>query len=129
MEDYVSFEQAKALKELGFNWHVEMYFVKYRDGRIVRVIITERDFLNKNVNGWGRENKYSRPSLDQVAKWLREKGYHIQITPNMTWRGWRILLFIKNGSPEIYDSYEGYKFDTYEKALSAGIDLALKYLK
>ena len=73
-EDYCTFEQSKALKELGFDLDVFHYYLKDFSGEIHFWEIEEGE---DNPNGWRHENRISAPSLSQAQKWLREKGIEI----------------------------------------------------
>lgn len=130
-EDYVTFEQAKALKELGFDWEVSQYYWVKKGGVIEMASIHPSDRVNPNINGWGRDNKFSAPTLYQAQKWLREvKGISVEpvscgyeINGNIDWSSFICLLKDKLG----YDQTA--TLSSYEQALSAGIDKALELLK
>lgn len=129
MEDYVTFEQAKLLKELGFD---ECCYDRYNvDKKIEPNVIYNRtevdsDMLCFDVNG-RNIGDISAPTMSQAQKWLREVK-QIIIIPCVT--------FIENIMK--YEFYivdepidfppDNKIFDTYEQALSAGIDQALQLL-
>ncbi len=142
-EYYISFEQSVKLKELGFAEKVNhTYLKKIRIEPEVSVgdlkEIHSKDPKNYNDNRKGAEKGlifYSAPRLDQAQAWLREvRGIHILLNPY-------------SFSPDRYDgdnyfwSFElfqapsggwlranGGGFDTYEQALSAGIDKSLEIM-
>ena len=126
MEDYVTFEQAVKLRELGFDWEC---FFPYTDGKI---IINHPCPINWNNHGYTGYELISAPTLCQVQKWLREVKeifVYSQITRQPELKGkhyWEITS--KNGETLDCIPY-GKLFDTYEQALSAGIDNALELLK
>ena len=132
MEDFVSFEQAKALKELGFDWKVTAV---YDSDRKLGCQLDTRVSIPKNFNCEHpfKESLFSAPSLYQAKKWLINKFSLVVSSlpfvgdPNNDVLRWRYYVdkynpyIIQEGSIELYD--------TYENALSAGIDRALKILK
>lgn len=129
-EDFVSFSQACKLKALGFN---------------------ERVFCRYNKNGKFETNKWavddagyvcadelcydcniydsycSAPTLAQACKWLRSKGWSVQVYLN----GVRTAYFARVWKIEMNSDVVEVKgqFDTYEQAQSAGIDVALGLLE
>ena len=128
MEDFVSFEQAQSLKKLGFNWPVDSYYVKFKDGNIVMAFITEDYRVNKNVNGWGINNKYSSPTLAQAQKWLRmTQGIFVQSAFIKACDGSIVFESGMCVGSMIYIIPQASK--KYEEALKKAIDTALKYLK
>lgn len=74
MEDFVTFEQAKKLKELGFDWECFAYYL-YDDnleiGRQLQKYNSEWHLINLGY--------ISAPTLSQAQKWLREEK-HLLIT-------------------------------------------------
>ena len=92
MEDYVSFEQAKVLKELGFN-----YKSTYGYYKIYNESANFADIRRCEVESWEHDSVefYKAPTLSLAQKWLREvKDIHIEIkytpSPNMN-LGWEKL--------------------------------------
>lgn len=130
-EDYVSFEQAKALKELGFDWEVSHFYGlnEANEPKLCR--------LPDTLGGQDNHNKYhgnfSAPTLSQAQKWLREKEIEVGVfanfdgeLPNGKW-----VWLMRKFNTHLYDTVftEDINYDTYEQALSAGIDKALELLK
>ena len=68
MEDYVTFEQATKLKELGFDWKTWIYYDE-DDNELTESI--------SSVDWNGETDSISVPTLAQASKWLREKGITI----------------------------------------------------
>lgn len=113
-EDFVTYEQAQILKELGFDWECSNNTVKYV----------------------GVET----PSLAQTQKWLRDvkdiiigidfdnwnDKYECHVYKRMGYKG--ELIRDTYGSQLVTNEYHE-DFDTYEQALSSGIDKALEFLK
>ena len=131
-EDFVNFEQAKALKELGFDWKVFFQF-NYRTKEI------EPNEGNSYSEGGPFDTydvledvtKYGcipAPTLAQAQKWLREIKGKIIIPCVMHIENiMKYDFYIADEPIDLFDYSDG--FDTYEQALSAGIDKALEFLK
>lgn len=122
-EDYVSFEQAKALKELGFDWKCETFY------HLDNWCGLSHSGMSENHNMF--EKCISAPTLSQAQKWLREvKGIALNIIAHDGGQFHWESIFLPEG-PE-FDDFIGPDnslFPTYELALSAGIDEALAFLK
>lgn len=126
-EDYVSFEQAKALKELGFDWGCNHWYHPLEPYKVLESI----SYCNHNRF----IRPYSAPFLAQVQKWLREvKGILVYASPSVrknepiTWMIGVVHLLDKKGNTR--DWWIGaLKHDTYEQAFRAGIEKALELLK
>lgn len=133
MEDFVTYDQAVKLKELGFDWETFGFYLGAT--------------LNTKVPSWKITNTtdlpiVSAPTLYQAQKWLREKQNLFVISD----------VYFKNGMDNNYTNPE-YEyiivilrdvgvlrtesgslfpqrlFTTYEQALSAGIYQALRLIK
>lgn len=125
MEDFVTFETAKKLKEKGFP---QKCFGKYEmqgacyidDGRFyIGGCITEV------------EKAYTAPTIPQVLKWLRKKR-NIHITIDITNYGF-ISSTISFRWDESYceneiEHYNHKGYSTYEEAALAGIEYVLDNL-
>lgn len=120
--ELVSFEQAKSLKELGFvqgNDNCQAYY-KLND----RISCVHFNYLTLLVRGGiTPDEAYRAPELELAAKWLRDEK-NIQLTVRFRGKKW------------YYDIMSGYEIlsigkdeETYEQALSAGIDKAIEILK
>lgn len=127
-EDYVSFEQAQALKELGFDWKCNHFYHIEDEGNTA--------FLSSYDNHNGRSKKFvSAPTLAQVQKWLREvKGILVYASPSVRKNEpikWMIgVVHLLDKRENKRDWWIGaIKHDTYKQALSAGLDKALELLK
>jgi hypothetical protein len=137
MEDFVSYELAKKLKEKGFNEPCYMYY-------------DEEENLKQNIeydpmnSGIGIDNLLVRnsckwamvdcvcPTISQVLKWLRkEKSIHVEF---ILWTdGWyyEVWCFEYNENDKEYNTkIEGQSMDysSYERAALAGIEYALDNL-
>ena len=135
MEDYVTFEQSIKLKKLGFDWNCNHYYGL--DGFLheeTQSYITNYMHSNKNTY------PIPAPTLSQVQKWLREIKDIIIVIDFDNWcekYGCHVYKKIIYNSENIKDSYgsmlvtneSNEDFDSYEEALSMGIDAALELLK
>lgn len=122
-EDFVTFDQAVKLKELGFDWGCQAYFEDYvdelnRHHRKFRFNAVANDMLYKDF--------CSAPTLAQAQKWLREvKGLDV-IVRRIGDEGYDYVLFYPYPvEPFICPGISS----AYEQALSAGINKALKMIK
>lgn len=144
-EDFVSFEQAKRLKKVGFDWNCNHYIDER--GKISEN--TKDDFFcscyeNLNDANFALHDKSgnlldycSAPTLAQVCKWLREKhNIHIQIE-SVIGKRWTYDVVDIKPIQDISGEYisrmperVGYPvINTYEQAQSVGIDVALGMLE
>lgn len=116
--DYVSYEIAKKLKENGFREPCFSHFTN------TGTVWNCRDMEDFNSYEW--LDVYSRPTLWQAQKWLRnEKGIHIEIYVNIkgTWNS--KVINLNDSATALSGSITR---DSYEEALSAGIEAALEIL-
>lgn len=130
-EDFVSHNQARQFKKLGFDWECKCYYDNDSDSpySMVHIMNNGEEFtFISNFNDDGYNVECSAPTLAQVAKWLREI-YRISVEAyypkdvNGTWS--YAIIFMDETTPNIYS----HKWESYEKALSAGIDKVLELLK
>lgn len=68
-EDIVTFEQAKKLAELGFDYKVHLYY-QLRDKELLENV--RKDYNWKARNNIERCTIVSCPTLSQAQKWLRD---------------------------------------------------------
>ena len=132
-EDFVTYEQALALKKLGFDYKVTHYYETnsniynfhpaFEQGWYTCYDINV-DILSKNFNEF--KGHCSAPTLAQVQKWLRkEKKYHIAplcIEENIWY--YSVDELIQNVVVALNES----EFTSYEEALSSGITECIKIL-
>lgn len=120
-EDYVTLEQAKELKRLGFDYDCLSTFIEYPDDSFCLV----DDELSDHEKQF---KTYPAPTLYQVCTSLRDK-HHLAVIVKLN--GVRTMWFsevwtmVPNG-PVYHDP--GVLFDSYEEALSNGISKALELL-
>lgn len=126
-EDYVDYDVAKMLKELGFNHDVYSYFSCY-DNINIELYDNIKDGIG-DMNDMDLEDSdmvyISRPTLYQAQKFLREK-YQVFITVKIPYKVWDqysavVMTSIPalNAAALLIDGFTVY--DTPEQALSEGI--------
>lgn len=124
MEDFVTFETAKKLKEKGFNWKVNAYYGKHENIFDVHPAMDMNDC----------EYRCSSPTISQVLKWLRdEKKLYLSIEPHLTdfssteimWI-WDALYINSDCKFQWHDGEFG--FDSYEKAAVSAIEYVIDNL-
>ncbi len=133
-EEYVTYEQAVKLKELGFDERTTYEYSEIVEGSGRE----EWDEDEQRMMFIEDINYYPKLRLDQAQKWLRDKGIHISVNPYM---GYDVDV---DGA--LYNEYPSWSFElmdvasadfmddaggnhtSYELALSAGIDAALELL-
>lgn len=122
-EELVTLETAKLLKEKGFNEYCKD-IIKEDNNRIMQSVFR----TNKNLP----KLCYSRPTQSIAQKWLRDiQNIHICIYNCACGYGYEISK-ADNGTHIVSSAYKGTndggKWDTYEEALEAGIQEALKLI-
>lgn len=115
-EDYVSLECAKLLKEKGYCWPCGTFytlegFIKFRS-------------IADNFN---RLTAYSRPTLYEAQKWLRGRGYYVEVGIYEKYV-WAFVVYGYDDECCLSMVFSEKRYNTYEEALSAGIIEALKLI-
>jgi hypothetical protein len=118
-KEFIPYEQALDLKELGFNRRT---FAEYS------AILNNKWILTFDLSGEGQYPKGSSaciaPTFSQAFRWFREKGYFAQIYPDNSQfvneaKEW--FYSIKNGSittnDEKYYSYEEAEIECLKKLI------------
>ena len=133
-EDFVTFEQALRLKEMGFNWECNHFYESNtltpsfelisNDGGVAYKLSVDDLTCNFNLDNIDSTWVVSAPTLSQTQKWLRKvkKTEVIVIRLDDDVYSYTIYGEIVNVTTES-------TFDTYEDALSEGIDGAFELLK
>lgn len=123
-EDFVTYNQAVKLKELGFDCECRnLYYGE-------NATVVDQDEHKKLVECWTRRNsntqndRFSAPTLAYVQKWLRDIK-QTEVFVHRVESG--VYIWIIYGRIENIISNE--QFYEFEDALSAGIDRALELLK
>ena len=120
-ESYVSFDTARMLKEAGFDVPCTS---QYTEGEC----ILDTDYPdNFNQDEFG----YSRPTLALAARWLREV-HHYAVC--VWYSAEREKWFYAHGNLDdmMFDeeySISDFIYDSYEQALEAGLQEAIKLIK
>lgn len=124
MEEFVTYEQAEKLAELGFDYKC---IACYDEEKFEYT----GEYSNYN-SGYYRSNLISAPTLAQVHKWLREvKGVDITIDHDYHRldTGDKVMYGLHIGNQATFKTVFYYNYDSYEQALESGITEALKFLK
>lgn len=124
-EDFVTYDQAVKIKELGFDWECNHWYHPLEPEKIIEC----QTYYNHN----SFERPYSAPTLAQAQKWLREKEIEVGVfgdfdgeLPTGKW-----VWLMREFNTHLFDTVfpeDDIRFNTYEQALSAGIDRALEIL-
>ena len=122
MEDFVTYEQAKALRELGFDWECNHFYDASN----------ERPNLRGGYDDFNHDGPYddtSAPTLAQAQKWLREvKGVKVYVKPLFSSEEYEYWISFKFQGFRVGDERYGVE-ETWEYALSEGINEAIKLVK
>ena len=113
--------QAKRLKELGYDWVEDRYYVNRED----RIFILQYD-LHETNNPNSEKSFYSAPTVALALKWFRDVKNHVcTIKAHYTLgKNWRYESFIDEK-----DFTTNKISDTYEAAESALLDKLLTLLE
>lgn len=124
-EEYVSFETAKMLEELGFDEPCDWAY--YKDGKIAAI---------NAINSTLSRGYISRPTQSLAARWLREvhklhifcmQSNHPYSEPSADEWEWCYIV-VKINQPNVYLACK-IEFATYEQAMEAGLQKALEIIK
>jgi len=114
-----SFSQAKALKEAGFDWEVNTWFLTEDIARCEMDNVIGEKMYNANSNGFA----YSRPTVALALKWLRKvKGLHVGV--NIIGNRWEFVL----SDCVAFTTLNGGTSISHDLAESAGLDKGLQEL-
>lgn len=122
-EDFVTYEQAEKLYDLGFDLKC---IACYNEGEFEYT----GEYNNYN-SGYYRYNIISAPTLTQAQKWLREvKKEHLIVNIDrwVTATPYRFEIYQETGEVLIHQ-YTQNDFSTYEEALMARISKLIEILK
>lgn len=147
MEDFVSFEIAKKLKEKGFREECFGYYGYCEDVFYYNVIqnpipsrqLTFKDFKDCQ-NVYPENNRYDAPTISQVLKWLRKEN-HIHINTSVykdesedadgrvieEWCFWNWDIQNCNSGDVLQDG-DDIEYESYEQAALASIEYILDNL-
>ena len=130
-EDFVTFEQALALRRLGFDQNCDYYYIEStyntfdRDGETH----LKGELMCRFSKYFSAGHCVKAPTLAQAHKWLRSKGLWVETYPEpFDAKGWEFDIYNLKG-----DYYYSFAFSTvygtYEEALSDGITECIKILE
>lgn len=130
-EDFVTYEQAVALKELGFDYSCDYYYVEStystfdRDGETH----VKGELMCRFSKYFVAGHCIKAPTIEQAHKWLRSKGLWVEICPEpFDEKGWEFDIY--SLKDHFYYSFSfSTVYDTYEEALSDGITECIKILE
>jgi hypothetical protein len=139
-KEFVTYEQALALKELGFNEKC-MASDYYADGKILieypedGITNTEHDKLTEECNDEFDEIGEDKieygatiPLYQQAFRWFREKhGMHHGIGFNGSW--YYDIDSMKNCDEAVYEVAHKWDMKTYEEAESVCLDKLIEIVK
>lgn len=128
MENFVTFELAKKLKEKGFSLNNEdVEFIGCRFIFSDECTIKRLSTIGAYENGYLGEN-IDCPTIQQALKWLREeKRIHIAIGYSGETR-WRYVVIHLDDTYFFNPNITKKRFDKYEQAALAGIEYAIDNL-
>lgn len=125
-EEYVTYAQAKALKELGFDWPCRYHATKEdasKDQYWTYPLIADH-IRNSECS----DRSFALPTQAVACRWLREeKGVEVESVLCMT--GYMASISSTKIANEQDVKVTGAFYGTYEAALSDGLDRALTLLK
>lgn len=131
MEDFATYEQAIKLKELGFN---EPCNHLYNINGLEENIEAAHNYTTYiHWNSCNTSLFVAAPTLYQVQKWLMKK-HNIKIIPKYVKNNFYTckMFWVDSQGFEQFTQCEEKPYvinlESYEKALSVGIDCAIKYL-
>lgn len=134
-EDFVTYEQAIKLRAAGFDWNCEYVYAAELPGH--EPFSTREDgvrYFQLTGKSLFASNTFPAPTLWKAQKWLREKKrWHVEVRIN----GCRNMFGVElwemraNGGAFRLQHEDGHAmlYDTYESALAAGIESALKLIE
>ena len=130
-KDYVSYELAKKLYELDFDWDSEMAYFD-RPWNHEHKLVSAIDASNQAA-AYDGTDVYSAPTLWEAQKWLREgKGIAVYVIPRFR-NGYEVaakeLRKCIIDTHYLFDLWDSTKpYPTYESALSSGISAVMEIL-
>lgn len=128
-EDFCTYEQALALKKLGFEERCLYYYNSntqlVANERYYQEEVSVRNLYISYNKEYTSYNRIDAPTLWEVQKWFR-KNKQIHVEPNIINEN-TFRYSIKSVPYSLYRITEDI-FNSYEEALSAGITECLKLL-
>lgn len=126
-KDFITYEQASALKELGFD---EPCFKIWND--YGKATIQNRFQLDLKVDSWSH-NSFKAPTYQQAFRWFREKHNlpsEIRFVANLEVYDYRITKIGIKYDNSFYDGVRPTSaFTTYEEAETKCLDKLIQIVK
>lgn len=132
---FVDYENAKKLKELGFDDPCFAFFNEdYIDNGVVGIGNPKNynDFsFNKTWRRSSVDDIVSAPLTQQVIEWLREKHNIVLIIDKTAYNYWfhKIAILVENAALQEDYIFLSKDFDNFQKCTIFGIKRALSYIK
>lgn len=132
MEDFVTFEIAKKLKDIGFE--CKHPFAMYNEYGIFHALFTSADYHTCESGKYREyyaiedfdEHDYICPTISQVLKWLgKNKELILNVTHSVTTSKWYYTVFNTDTS----ESYISRLFDSFEEAAIDEIEYVINNFK
>ena len=129
--NYIAFEIAKNLKEIGFDKLVNKYYYTTFDGDI-KFDYGDNDFICLNHNKY--DDYFSAPLYQEVIEWLFEKHHLILLEMrdlHRNYNGWYFEILKQENEmnkPTVLYSHD-FNFDTRREALISGILKSIEIIK
>lgn len=127
-DSFVTYEQALALRELGYNEKGYFFFsLSFCEDKTP--VVCHKGYVltstNSEMKDMGIEDEISAPTQSQATRWLRGKMLSCQVSYNVGKKDWYSHVVDMH---EGYNLYSQFGHKTYEKALSEAITHAIKIL-
>lgn len=116
--EFVSFEIAKQLKELGFREECFAYWKMINNQPVL--LLQSMHIANEKIAGYSSnhiDDAVDRPMWFQVYRWLKTT-YNFDVSVNKKWReeSWEWKLYLKDSSEALCDNYSEEEIESKEKA-------------
>ena len=122
IEDYVSFETAKLLKEKGFDWNCITYYVDSNHNNV------QYSMLFENNTTW-EECCCSAPTHQMAMKWIREvHNINIDIVSVWNQKRFEYQVFVVTPENAKHCYIDDKLYLGYEEAVEAGLKYCLENL-
>lgn len=135
-KEFISFEQAKVLKELGFDETCFMYWKYEPDGKAYKYYFSEPNVENEVGSNNSDEATFvvcTAPLWQQAFEFFRDKysaHSHISKYKDNNFYHYDIFVDVVEEGEEYYESYVcDVLFNTYEEAQSACLDKLIELAK
>lgn len=137
-EDFATYEQAVALRKLGFDWKCTHYYYneklyeyspKSYSYYFISFDFNYNEYLDSDLNEDLFEDFISAPTLAQVQKWiLKNKNYYVSPNWDIDKDLWVVDIKTKDEIIEVLVDDNPF-FSSYEEALLTGITECIKLLE